>query len=151
MRSLLGLLLKICTFQAPSGLFPLTDKLSAWVILSHTRRSPEHGPSFITLITWLKIMFSANCAKHCHSQCLTLLPVVVLVRTFWPRKHWAGTRIVWRVCCRIRFLNSRMSRISWETELSAECVSDHPEVEKVRLICREHGIPNDLRGKIWQV
>ena len=50
-----------------SGFFPWTDKLSTWVILSHTRRSPEHGPSFITSIIWLKSTLSANRAKVCHS------------------------------------------------------------------------------------
>jgi hypothetical protein len=44
-----------------------------------------------------------------------------------------------------------MSSNSWETELNSECSSDRPDTDKVRQLCREHGVPAELRGKIWQV
>jgi hypothetical protein len=44
-----------------------------------------------------------------------------------------------------------MSSNSWETELNSECASDRPDADKVRQLCREHGVPAELRGKIWQV
>jgi hypothetical protein len=30
-------------------------------------------------------------------------------------------------------------------------VTDHPDTERVRTLCRDRGIPTELRGKIWQV
>jgi hypothetical protein len=35
--------------------------------------------------------------------------------------------------------------------LNSECSSDRPDTDKVRQLCREHGVPAELRGKIWQV
>jgi len=36
-------------------------------------------------------------------------------------------------------------------ELIKECSCDHPDSDRIRVLCKETGIPAVLRGRIWQV
>ena len=55
------------------------------------------------------------------------------------------------LCLARRAPAGRMGDDAWQAELEAECGKAVPRPEKVREVCREHGVPPALRARVWQV